>query len=89
MHNFEDLLLAGKASNIKNNLFNISKEDEIFIQRTEELNSLQNESSIYCQSSRMDLLPSYIISISQSLPMNGVIAHVDDAGYDQAKMGRS
>ena len=38
VHNFEDLLLAGKASNIKNNWFNVSREDEIFIQRTEELN---------------------------------------------------
>ena len=70
MQNFEDLLLAGKASNIKNNWFNISREDEIFIQKTEELNSLQNESSIYCQSSRMDLLPSYPFSISQSLSRN-------------------
>ena len=72
VQNFEDLLLAGKASNIKNNWFNISREDEIFIQRTEELNSLQNESSIYCQSSRIDLLPSYPFSISQSLSMNRV-----------------
>ena len=47
VQNFEDMLLAGKARNIKNNLFNVSREDEIFIQRTEELNSLQNESSIY------------------------------------------
>ena len=80
MHNFEDLLLAGKASNIKNNSFNISREDEIFIQRTEELNYLQNESSVYCQSSRMDLLPSYIFSISQSLYRNRVKnkSHIND-----------
>jgi len=50
----------------------VSREDEIFIQRTEELNSLQNESSIYCQSSGMDLLPSYLFRISQSLYRNRV-----------------
>ena len=46
------------------------------IERTEELNSLQTESSIYCQSStrtsRMDLLPSYLFRISQSLYRNRV-----------------